>query len=127
MWLLHSDLLLLQQRSPGKGLFDLVCAHLNLTEADYFGLEYQDHRKMMVRRRRETQAALGFSMMEASADVPCNARVCLRLRLQLQLQLLLRNPVRSGWLLKVKTDARFVASQQRVQTQNVGMNEAGSI
>lgn len=61
-------------------------------------------------------------MMEASADVPCNARVCLRLRLQLQL--LLRNPVRSGWLLKVKTDARFVASQQRVQTQNVGMNEA---
>uniref|UniRef100_A0A3P9KWF8 FERM, ARHGEF and pleckstrin domain-containing protein 1 n=1 Tax=Oryzias latipes TaxID=8090 RepID=A0A3P9KWF8_ORYLA len=36
------------QRSPGKGLFDLVCAHLNLTEADYFGLEYQDHRKMTV-------------------------------------------------------------------------------
>ncbi|RVE75538.1 hypothetical protein OJAV_G00017660 [Oryzias javanicus] len=38
----------ISQRSPGKGLFDLVCAHLNLTEADYFGLEYQDHRKMTV-------------------------------------------------------------------------------
>lgn len=42
-------LLFLQQRSPGKVLFDLVCAHLNLTEGDYFGLEYQDHRKMTVR------------------------------------------------------------------------------
>uniref|UniRef100_A0A7N6AF12 FERM, ARHGEF and pleckstrin domain-containing protein 1 n=1 Tax=Anabas testudineus TaxID=64144 RepID=A0A7N6AF12_ANATE len=39
----------ISQRSPGKVLFDLVCAHLNLTEGDYFGLEYQDHRKMMVR------------------------------------------------------------------------------
>uniref|UniRef100_A0A671XTL5 FERM, ARHGEF and pleckstrin domain-containing protein 1 n=1 Tax=Sparus aurata TaxID=8175 RepID=A0A671XTL5_SPAAU len=29
-------------------LFDLVCVHLNLTEGDYFGLEYQDHRKMAV-------------------------------------------------------------------------------
>uniref|UniRef100_A0A7N6BI58 FERM, ARHGEF and pleckstrin domain-containing protein 1 n=1 Tax=Anabas testudineus TaxID=64144 RepID=A0A7N6BI58_ANATE len=38
----------ISQRSPGKVLFDLVCAHLNLTEGDYFGLEYQDHRKMMV-------------------------------------------------------------------------------
>ncbi|KAM4560023.1 FERM, ARHGEF and pleckstrin domain-containing protein 1-like isoform 1-T1 [Odontesthes bonariensis] len=36
------------QRSPGKVLFDLACAHLNLTEGDYFGLEYQDHRKMTV-------------------------------------------------------------------------------
>ncbi|XP_062303682.1 FERM, ARHGEF and pleckstrin domain-containing protein 1 isoform X1 [Osmerus eperlanus] len=36
------------QRSLGKALFDLVCAHLNLVEGDYFGLEYQDHRKMMV-------------------------------------------------------------------------------
>ncbi|KAL2088002.1 hypothetical protein ACEWY4_016830 [Coilia grayii] len=32
----------------GKFLHDLVCAHLNLVEGDYFGLEYQDHRKMMV-------------------------------------------------------------------------------
>lgn len=38
----------LQQRSLGKALFDLVCAHLNLVEGDYFGLEYQDHRKMTV-------------------------------------------------------------------------------
>ncbi|XP_030611557.1 FERM, ARHGEF and pleckstrin domain-containing protein 1-like [Archocentrus centrarchus] len=37
-----------QQRSPGKVLFDLVCAHLNLVEGDYFGLEYQDQRKMTV-------------------------------------------------------------------------------
>uniref|UniRef100_A0A667XSG9 FERM, ARHGEF and pleckstrin domain-containing protein 1 n=1 Tax=Myripristis murdjan TaxID=586833 RepID=A0A667XSG9_9TELE len=38
----------MRQRSPGKVLFDLVCAHLNLVEGDYFGLEYQDQRKMMV-------------------------------------------------------------------------------
>lgn len=38
----------ISQRSPGKVLFDLVCVHLNLTEGDYFGLEYQDHRKMTV-------------------------------------------------------------------------------
>ncbi|XP_034032775.1 FERM, ARHGEF and pleckstrin domain-containing protein 1-like isoform X2 [Thalassophryne amazonica] len=35
-------------RSPGKVLFDLVCVHLNLVEGDYFGLEYQDQRKMTV-------------------------------------------------------------------------------
>uniref|UniRef100_A0A665TLB1 FERM, ARHGEF and pleckstrin domain-containing protein 1 n=1 Tax=Echeneis naucrates TaxID=173247 RepID=A0A665TLB1_ECHNA len=38
----------ISQRSPGKVLFDLVCVHLNLTEGDYFGLEYQDQRKMTV-------------------------------------------------------------------------------
>uniref|UniRef100_A0A8C6TX29 FERM, ARHGEF and pleckstrin domain-containing protein 1 n=1 Tax=Neogobius melanostomus TaxID=47308 RepID=A0A8C6TX29_9GOBI len=38
----------ISQRSAGKVLFDLVCVHLNLTEGDYFGLEYQDHRKMTV-------------------------------------------------------------------------------
>uniref|UniRef100_A0A669CTK1 FERM, ARHGEF and pleckstrin domain-containing protein 1 n=1 Tax=Oreochromis niloticus TaxID=8128 RepID=A0A669CTK1_ORENI len=38
----------ISQRSPGKVLFDLVCAHLNLVEGDYFGLEYQDQRKMTV-------------------------------------------------------------------------------
>ncbi|XP_075994071.1 FERM, ARHGEF and pleckstrin domain-containing protein 1-like [Genypterus blacodes] len=36
------------QRSTGKVLFDLACVHLNLVEGDYFGLEYQDQRKMMV-------------------------------------------------------------------------------
>ncbi|XP_058474257.1 FERM, ARHGEF and pleckstrin domain-containing protein 1-like isoform X1 [Solea solea] len=36
----------ISQRSPGKVLFDLICVHLNLTEGDYFGLEYLDHRKM---------------------------------------------------------------------------------
>ncbi|XP_030636646.1 FERM, ARHGEF and pleckstrin domain-containing protein 1 isoform X3 [Chanos chanos] len=36
------------QRAPGKLLFDLICSHLNLIEGDYFGLEYQDHRKMTV-------------------------------------------------------------------------------
>ncbi|XP_056882755.1 FERM, ARHGEF and pleckstrin domain-containing protein 1-like isoform X2 [Takifugu flavidus] len=35
-------------RSPGKVLFDLVCDHLNLTEGDYFGLEYTNHHKMPV-------------------------------------------------------------------------------
>ncbi|XP_069377539.1 FERM, ARHGEF and pleckstrin domain-containing protein 1 isoform X2 [Paralichthys olivaceus] len=38
----------ISQRSPGKVLFDLACVHLNLTEGDYFGLEYQDQRKMTV-------------------------------------------------------------------------------
>ncbi|KAJ3584028.1 hypothetical protein NHX12_014525, partial [Muraenolepis orangiensis] len=38
----------ISQRSPGKLLFDLVATHLNLVEGDYFGLEYQDHRKMTV-------------------------------------------------------------------------------
>ncbi|KAG9492189.1 hypothetical protein GDO78_000607 [Eleutherodactylus coqui] len=35
-------------RAPGKALLDAVCSHLNLLEGDYFGLEFQDHRKMMV-------------------------------------------------------------------------------
>uniref|UniRef100_A0A8C5A9Y8 FERM, ARHGEF and pleckstrin domain-containing protein 1 n=1 Tax=Gadus morhua TaxID=8049 RepID=A0A8C5A9Y8_GADMO len=41
----------ISQRSPGKLLFDLVANHLNLVEGDYFGLEYQDHRKMTVSQR----------------------------------------------------------------------------
>ncbi|XP_017547790.1 FERM, ARHGEF and pleckstrin domain-containing protein 1 [Pygocentrus nattereri] len=36
------------QRASGKVLFEMVCAHLNLVEGDYFGLEFQDQRKMMV-------------------------------------------------------------------------------
>ncbi|KAJ8389772.1 hypothetical protein AAFF_G00114780 [Aldrovandia affinis] len=36
------------QRASGRVLLDLVCAHLNLIEGDYFGLEYQDQRKMTV-------------------------------------------------------------------------------
>ncbi|KAF7669204.1 hypothetical protein LDENG_00233340 [Lucifuga dentata] len=42
------DVFQISQRSPGKVLFDLVCVHLNLVEGDYFGLEYQDERKMTV-------------------------------------------------------------------------------
>ncbi|XP_069020159.1 FERM, ARHGEF and pleckstrin domain-containing protein 1-like isoform X1 [Embiotoca jacksoni] len=38
----------ISNRSPGKVLFDLVCVNLNLSEGDYFGLEYQDQRKMTV-------------------------------------------------------------------------------
>ncbi|XP_039601359.1 FERM, ARHGEF and pleckstrin domain-containing protein 1 isoform X2 [Polypterus senegalus] len=38
----------ISQRAPGKILFDLVCIHLNLIEGDYFGMEFQDHRKMRV-------------------------------------------------------------------------------
>ena len=45
-----SLLLSRQQRAPGKALFDLVCAHLNLVEGDYFSLEFLDHRKMAVSR-----------------------------------------------------------------------------
>ncbi|KAG7255821.1 hypothetical protein CRUP_023963 [Coryphaenoides rupestris] len=36
------------QRASGKVLFDLVCTHLNLIEGGYFGLEFQDHHKMLV-------------------------------------------------------------------------------
>lgn len=35
-------------RATGKALLDAVCSHLNLVEGDYFGLEFQDHRKIMV-------------------------------------------------------------------------------
>ncbi|KAM9319373.1 FERM, ARHGEF and pleckstrin domain-containing protein 1 [Gastrophryne carolinensis] len=35
-------------RATGKALLDAVCSHLNLIEGDYFGLEFQDHRKIMV-------------------------------------------------------------------------------
>ncbi|XP_072541880.1 FERM, ARHGEF and pleckstrin domain-containing protein 1 [Salminus brasiliensis] len=38
----------ISQRASGKVLFDMVCAHLNLIEGDYFGLEFQDQRKMTV-------------------------------------------------------------------------------
>lgn len=43
----------LQQRASGKVLFEMVCAHLNLVEGDYFGLEFQDQHKMMVRLPNE--------------------------------------------------------------------------
>ncbi|XP_069558731.1 FERM, ARHGEF and pleckstrin domain-containing protein 1-like isoform X2 [Brachyistius frenatus] len=36
------------QKASGKVLFDLVCSHMNLIEGDYFGLEFQNHQKMMV-------------------------------------------------------------------------------
>ncbi|XP_078513638.1 FERM, ARHGEF and pleckstrin domain-containing protein 1 isoform X1 [Lissotriton helveticus] len=35
-------------RAAGKVLLDAVCDHLNLVEGDYFGLEFLDHRKIMV-------------------------------------------------------------------------------
>lgn len=38
----------IQQRAPGKILLDAVCNHLNLVEGDYFGLEFLDHKKVMV-------------------------------------------------------------------------------
>uniref|UniRef100_U3ET62 FERM, ARHGEF and pleckstrin domain-containing protein 1 n=3 Tax=Micrurus TaxID=8634 RepID=U3ET62_MICFL len=36
------------QRAPGKLLLDAVCNHLNLVEGDYFGLEFLDHKKVMI-------------------------------------------------------------------------------
>ncbi|XP_075896056.1 FERM, ARHGEF and pleckstrin domain-containing protein 1-like isoform X2 [Nelusetta ayraudi] len=36
------------QKASGKVLFDLVCSHMNLIEGDYFGLEFQNHQKMIV-------------------------------------------------------------------------------
>uniref|UniRef100_A0A674N3I0 FERM, ARHGEF and pleckstrin domain-containing protein 1 n=1 Tax=Takifugu rubripes TaxID=31033 RepID=A0A674N3I0_TAKRU len=47
-------------RSPGKVLFDLVCDHLNLTEGDYFGLEYTNHHKMPVSEPRNLGASCLF-------------------------------------------------------------------
>uniref|UniRef100_A0A8C5I5L6 FERM, ARHGEF and pleckstrin domain-containing protein 1 n=1 Tax=Gouania willdenowi TaxID=441366 RepID=A0A8C5I5L6_GOUWI len=38
----------ISQKASGKVLFDLVCSHLNLIEGDYFGLEFQNHQKMIV-------------------------------------------------------------------------------
>ncbi|XP_008280716.1 FERM, RhoGEF and pleckstrin domain-containing protein 1 isoform X1 [Stegastes partitus] len=38
----------ISQKASGKVLFDLVCSHMNLIEGDYFGLEFQNHQKMMV-------------------------------------------------------------------------------
>uniref|UniRef100_A0A8C3JM54 FERM domain-containing protein n=1 Tax=Calidris pygmaea TaxID=425635 RepID=A0A8C3JM54_9CHAR len=43
--------LCMRQRAPGKVLHDAVCNHLNLVEGDYFGLEFPDHKKMMVCKR----------------------------------------------------------------------------
>uniref|UniRef100_A0AAQ5ZRU2 FERM, ARHGEF and pleckstrin domain-containing protein 1 n=1 Tax=Amphiprion ocellaris TaxID=80972 RepID=A0AAQ5ZRU2_AMPOC len=37
----------ISQKASGKMLFDLVCSHMNLIEGDYFGLEFQNHQKMM--------------------------------------------------------------------------------
>ncbi|XP_029603702.1 FERM, ARHGEF and pleckstrin domain-containing protein 1-like, partial [Salmo trutta] len=37
----------ISQRAPAKALFDLVCVHLNLAERDYFGLQYQNSRRLM--------------------------------------------------------------------------------
>uniref|UniRef100_A0AAX7TWV5 FERM, ARHGEF and pleckstrin domain-containing protein 1 n=1 Tax=Astatotilapia calliptera TaxID=8154 RepID=A0AAX7TWV5_ASTCA len=39
----------ISQKASGKVLFDLVCSHMNLIEGDYFGLEFQNQQKMMVR------------------------------------------------------------------------------
>ncbi|XP_008326123.1 FERM, ARHGEF and pleckstrin domain-containing protein 1 isoform X2 [Cynoglossus semilaevis] len=38
----------ISQKASGKVLFDLVCSHMNLIEGDYFGLEFQNHQKLMV-------------------------------------------------------------------------------
>lgn len=38
----------ISQKASGKMLIDLVCSHMNLLEGDYFGLEFQNHQKMMV-------------------------------------------------------------------------------
>ncbi|KAM9343787.1 LOW QUALITY PROTEIN: FERM, ARHGEF and pleckstrin domain-containing protein 1-like [Pholidichthys leucotaenia] len=38
----------ISQKASGKMLLDLVCSHMNLIEGDYFGLEFQNHQKMMV-------------------------------------------------------------------------------
>lgn len=64
---LHQNPLLLlfscsQQKASGKVLFDLVCSHMNLIEGDYFGLEFQNHQKMMVSESKKTQFATFASL-----------------------------------------------------------------
>lgn len=46
-----------QQKASGKVLFDLVCSHMNLIEGDYFGLEFQNHQKMIVSRDKTIKAS----------------------------------------------------------------------
>ncbi|KAG7239326.1 hypothetical protein INR49_029291, partial [Caranx melampygus] len=80
-----------RQRSPGKVLFDLVCVHLNLTEGDYFGLEYQDQRKMTVwldllkptlkQIRRPKNTILRFVVkylfaLQIKRDLACGRLIC---------------------------------------------------
>lgn len=38
----HQQMSPFQAKALGKVLFEQVCRQLNLLEADYFGLEYQD-------------------------------------------------------------------------------------
>ncbi|XP_036901953.1 FERM domain-containing protein 7 [Sturnira hondurensis] len=38
-----TEIFLLDQKSPGKALFNLSCSHLNLAEKEYFGLEFCSH------------------------------------------------------------------------------------
>lgn len=40
MWSLYN--IVLQTKADGSVLFEQVCKQLNLLEADYFGLEYQE-------------------------------------------------------------------------------------
>uniref|UniRef100_A0AAQ4RQA4 FERM, ARHGEF and pleckstrin domain-containing protein 1 n=1 Tax=Gasterosteus aculeatus aculeatus TaxID=481459 RepID=A0AAQ4RQA4_GASAC len=40
------------QKASGKVLLDMVCSHMNLVEGDYFGLEFQNRQKMMVRPKQ---------------------------------------------------------------------------
>ncbi|XP_044124883.1 FERM domain-containing protein 7 [Bufo gargarizans] len=35
--------IILQQKAPGKELFNMSCSHLNLTEKEYFGLEFKNN------------------------------------------------------------------------------------
>lgn len=49
-----------QQKASGKVLFDLVCSHMNLIEGDYFGLEFQNHQKMMVSEDKKQKCCTFF-------------------------------------------------------------------
>lgn len=60
----------LQQRAPGKVLHDAVCNHLNLVEGDYFGLEFPDHKKMMVCKRINFQLVFIYIHTVFSPSAP---------------------------------------------------------
>lgn len=57
-----------QQRAPGKVLFDAVCNHLNLVEGDYFGLEFPDHRKIVVRDMRGRQILVALPSVHLQGE-----------------------------------------------------------
>lgn len=62
-----SFVLQLQAKALGKVLFEQVCRQLNLLEADYFGLEYQEpstHTKYWLDLEKPLNRQVGLSLID---------------------------------------------------------------